>query len=408
MAYSYYRTITVDHTKCGSSNSSSFPILVSLNHTTMKSVANSGHIQNSTTQASPAVTMPADLIFTSDSVGNTKIPWEVEFWDASNGLLICWVQLASVSYTADTTFYMFYGDSGVTTAQNTGSYTPQNVWDTNYKGVWHLPDGTTLTKNDSTSSGNTLSNGTASAATGKVGGGAGFNGTSNYLYSSDDASLLINLPVTLECWYKRNVSTGAGLLFGISSLAGGGGVGIGVGNVGGYYSNNSIVISKPNINNTSVAVAPLDTNWHHLVVTIDTINGELVYVDGAYVGLDTNKGGLFGGYNRGAYTGSWGYYISSYLNGSTDELRVSNIVRTADWVTTEYNNQNAPGNIGSANFLTFGTESSSGGETITIDKWLGLGIDLFKVKNEIISYFKELETNGQKLLSFCRQCCSAK
>jgi hypothetical protein len=41
-------------------------------------------------------------------------------------------------------------------------------------------------------------------------------------------------------------------------------------------------------------------------------------------------------------------------NGLIDEVRISNVARSADWVTTEYNNQNAPGS-----FITLGTEISS-------------------------------------------------
>src|ERR1017187_4552364 len=77
-AYSFYRSITVDYTKTGSSDLSNFPVLVSISHATLKTVANGGHVQNTTTQSSPGVTMPADLIFATTSAGSTKLPWEVE------------------------------------------------------------------------------------------------------------------------------------------------------------------------------------------------------------------------------------------------------------------------------------------------------------------------------------------
>src|SRR4029077_21258933 len=38
-------------------------------------------------------------------------------------------------------------------------------------------------------------------------------------------------------------------------------------------------------------------------------------------------------------------------NGVIDEMRVSNIARSADWILTEYNRQNAPGT-----FITLGAE----------------------------------------------------
>src|ERR1017187_5598006 len=74
-AYSYTRTVSVDHTKCGSASAlSDFPVLVSISHTTFETVANGGHISNTVTQSGGnAVTMPADMIFTSDAGGTTKI-----------------------------------------------------------------------------------------------------------------------------------------------------------------------------------------------------------------------------------------------------------------------------------------------------------------------------------------------
>jgi hypothetical protein len=39
--------------------------------------------------------------------------------------------------------------------------------------------------------------------------------------------------------------------------------------------------------------------------------------------------------------------------GGIDDLRVSNSNRSADWIKAEYNNQSAPGNIGSPGFWTW-------------------------------------------------------
>ena len=44
---------------------------------------------------------------------------------------------------------------------------------------------------------------------------------------------------------------------------------------------------------------------------------------------------------------------ANYFNGYTDEARISNVARSADWILTEFNNQNGPGNIGSANFISY-------------------------------------------------------
>src|SRR5579872_5586228 len=164
MAYAYKRTITVDHTKCGSSDSSNFAVLVKLDSsncgTTMKTVGNGGHIQNTITQSGgSAVTSPADAIFTSDAAGTTQIPYETDYYDGTNGVWWVWVKVATLSHSSDTVFYLYYDDATVTTQQNTGSYSPSNVWDSNYSAVWHLPNGSSLNATDSTSNAN---NGTIS------------------------------------------------------------------------------------------------------------------------------------------------------------------------------------------------------------------------------------------------------
>ena len=199
-AYSYYRTLTVDHAKCGSSDSSNFPVLVSISHSTLKTVAYGGHIQQTTTQSGPAVAIPADLIFSADSSGNTKYPWEVESYDGTNGILVAWVKLPTVSYTVDTPFYMLYGDATISTPQNTGSYSPANVWDGNYKGVYHLAAGLSVNASTSGGLGNGTNNG-ATATVGKIGGGAGFvPGSSQWIDLANNGTHYTNL--TVAAWVK--------------------------------------------------------------------------------------------------------------------------------------------------------------------------------------------------------------
>jgi hypothetical protein len=41
------------------------------------------------------------------------------------------------------------------------------------------------------------------------------------------------------------------------------------------------------------------------------------------------------------------------LNGTLDEVRISNIARSANWITTEYNNQSAP-----SSFYALGAQQS--------------------------------------------------
>jgi hypothetical protein len=81
-----------------------------------------------------------------------------------------------------------------------------------------------------------------------------------------------------------------------------------------------------------------------------------VYVDGSLQTLTTGTRTASG---LGNFSNSSLYFMSraaSALNaaGTLDEVRLSTIERTPNWVATEYNNQNSPGT-----FITIGSESCS-------------------------------------------------
>ncbi len=104
--------------------------------------------------------------------------------------------------------------------------------------------------------------------------------------------------------------------------------------------------------------------WYYVVMRYNTVGPELTgFVDGVkgatnnstkqYPQISSN--GLY--YGIGA-TDSTNGGNGVYFSGLVDEVRISNVARSADWITTEYNNQSAP-----ASFYTVGSEEtpSSGG-----------------------------------------------
>src|SRR4029077_10286953 len=77
------------------------------------------------------------------------------------------------------------------------------------------------------------------------------------------------------------------------------------------------------------------------VFSVDSAGGH-IYVDGTWQADQSWTG------SASAPTTTediyFGYYPGGgdYLNGSIDEMRLSNVARSADWIATEYNNQNSP------------------------------------------------------------------
>src|SRR5262249_60924718 len=98
--------------------------------------------------------------------------------------------------TADTVTYMNYATPAITTSQENKS----GVWDANYKGVWHLPNGSTLTAADSTANSNngTITNATASA--GQIDGAASFANNGRIALGANLNNVLTGR--TYEAWVK--------------------------------------------------------------------------------------------------------------------------------------------------------------------------------------------------------------
>jgi hypothetical protein len=66
-------------------------------------------------------------IFVTSADGATKLNHELESYNPATGQIVAWVQLPSLSPIADTTIYIYYGNSLATDQQN-----KVGVWDGNY------------------------------------------------------------------------------------------------------------------------------------------------------------------------------------------------------------------------------------------------------------------------------------
>jgi YD repeat-containing protein len=256
------------------------------------------------------------------------------------------------------------------------------VWDSNYTAVYHLANTGTGTAADSTSYGNGGTLTSVSAASGKIDGAASFNGVSNYIqipqadfptYPTAD-SLNGTIPsgqppftASFGLWFKT--ASPGGLLAQMpdpdySYL----GVCIPIGNPepGDWDPpSNPMLYVDDNGNleadNGSIVThaAYNDNNWHYAVITNASDGTGTVYVDGQNVASQPAF--------ISAYSPNYVYFVGTaytwlsdlgnsdwlYFNGSIDEIRVSSIARSSDWIKTEYNNQGSP-----TTFYTFNPASS--------------------------------------------------
>jgi hypothetical protein len=318
VSWSNRKAITIDHTKVsGASNLTNFPMLFSVTDANLKTVANGGSVGKAD---------GTDILFT-DSSGTLKINHELESYNPATGQVLAWVQAPSISPATDTILYIYYGNPAAADQQN-----KTGVWDSNYAGVWHLPNGALLSASDSTGNAN---NGTISGATataGQIDGGMS-TGFSKYVLSPAMSSAAA---MTWSAWIK---SSSGGSYQMITSAVN-----------ANYYelrldsSNHAdLVWNYPgtgNYGDIHGSTTLTDGIWHYLVGTYDGASMRL-YVDGTQIGSSAMAGFStpFTSFEMGGRQGD-----SSYpFNGSLDDVRYSKVSRSTDWIATEFNNQNSPG-----------------------------------------------------------------
>ncbi len=330
--YSFCRMITINHTLVPS-NQTNFPVGFTGTYTWLKTVGNGGKVQN---------TNGFDVVFTSDSAGTTLLTWEPATYKAATGQVEYWVRIPILSSSSDTLIYLYYGNASISTSQTTSTST----WDANYLGVWHLGDGITLSLLDSTANANNLTiGGTVVAMPGKFGGAAGFvalPANTDSLQASAAGTNVSGTPLSLEVWSRFEgpyVNSYSNLIFKKSPAAG---VGFELSiapSSGGSASPNTMFYA----NGTFMAVQ--DTNpdpinsWVHYAITYG-LSGHPTWADLLRNGV--LQGSSLTGAGFPSSSSGNTFYIGINWTGEVDEVRLSNINRSQDWINTGINNQSNP------------------------------------------------------------------
>jgi hypothetical protein len=324
--YSYSRAITIDHTKVPNTDQANFPVLIAGTFANLATIANGGSVANSNGY---------DIVFASDSGGSSLLPFEQESYNPANGAVKYWVKVPTVSHSSDTVIYVFYGNPAVTTDQSNKTA----VWDANYVGVWHLEDNAASTAvKDSTSNGN---NGTAAANTsvktvsGEIDKALNFNG------ASDGVTTAVP-PTTAFTWEAWINATNTSNFSSVLTLDGNSYMLMDV------YNGTASLWSPDGLGGLNLGITGLNNStWYHMVLSRSGNNGTYKgYLNGTLTGQTPS------GVWSGTHTVSLGKRPDGgqFFNGALDEVRVSNTARSADWISTEFNNQSSP-----STFLTMGT-----------------------------------------------------
>lgn len=274
-----------------------------------------------------------------ESDEETETAFELVEYDAATDTGELHFLADSLSSTVDTVFYVYYGNAGASCYATDDTYGAEAVW-TNYGAVYHMNESSgdlldsTANDNDGTMSG-TLPNPVA----GKIGTGQDFNGTSDEISVTDDASIKIaSGDFTVQYWMN---TTDTGTMYPFHYAA------------GDAISNDGLIVYKPSgatgkfrtilrrssaQDLTTGTIQINDGSWHSLV---SRRNGTAVaqFVDDTADGTVTSSKDV---------SGSFPLYIGSgngedYTDGILDEMRIiNNDYLTDDRIAAEYTNQNTP------------------------------------------------------------------
>jgi hypothetical protein len=134
------------------------------------------------TQLADAALVNGDDILFTDATGTFQLDHEIEYYDKTSEMLVAWVEVPLLDADADTTLYMYYGNTGAASQEDVAG-----TWDgSNYVMVHHLEE-TTGTHNDSTANGNNSDAEPADQdAPGSIDGADDFDGSTDYVRVPDN------------------------------------------------------------------------------------------------------------------------------------------------------------------------------------------------------------------------------
>ena len=338
--------IVIDKNKCGASNSTDFPFLFSFSDKFFSNISYGGRMFNRNGY---------DILFYSDAAMSVPLSWEIEYYDATTGTGIIWIK-TNVSYQTDTYIYGKIGVPSINTFQSVAT----SVWNSNYKGVWHLPNGTTLGVLDSTSNANNGTNNGATAATGKIDGGAGLVSASSQFIDTVDIAALDNAgAISVFGWVKQSSLTNdeSIVVKWDYQTQGNFALQTGASSGGGVAGGLTVYIATSLTDNgngcrvdTNAAVLSANT-WALVGFVFDgsqtgNANRLKIYVNGASVPVTQAFGNVpastVSGSTATVKIGKFGGILTRYFNGVMDEVIVLNAPLSADWALTQYNNQSSP------------------------------------------------------------------
>ena len=262
-----------------------------------------------------------DLRFTTTA--GAALSYQIEQWDAVNGKGAVWVRIPAIAGNSTQEVIMYWGKSGVATASSGSSvFNSSN----GYASVHHMGD--TLADSVGTT---TPANNSTTATNGLIGRSRTFAAGQGIQCGTAISGLPTGAgPFSTGAWIRPSTSGTVVLGWGLEQAQGK--VIMNLASpprirVDGYFGGADV---------GGTAAIPL-SEWVYIVHTYQS-TGTWLYVNGV---LDASTGGGLMNMPASSRFDIGGFVPTHGFNfvGDMDEVRISKVVRSADWVKLEYENQ---------------------------------------------------------------------
>ena len=320
----------------------------------------------------------------TESDGTTEIPREIVSIDTTSETGQLHFK-GDVSSTADTLFFIYYGDSSASEPASDSTNGSEAVW-SDYEMVLHLNESVNtdttgyldVTGNNNHATGVSM---TLSETTGQLAGNcAVFDGTADYMTVTTATSIELTDDFTASCWTKRDAD---GDFDGFIGKARSGGIGW---NLNFRDSNHVYAGLSGAYIHSDMSADPNDFDWHHFVFRRNSGTADVV-LDGD-PSTATSTATLT---ESGTDFCIGRFYVDSdslYLDGKVQEVRYYNGVLSDSWLLTEYNNQNS-----SSTFYAYEGEESPAAASETYNEIASGGAEV--AGDAVVEYVRSEDTYNE-------------
>lgn len=327
--YNFRKKITIDKSKIpGASNLRNFNLLIEVEVAELKEVLGCGDgLQH-------AGGLP--ISFASGKQPAIPLGFQIDSYDPASGKLRCWVQvmeLIAANNPGLNEMYFYYGG-----AERHDPLAQESlaIWTHNYRQVWHMnfdaepaTSFSAVHRHGNNATGNPQMN-AGSFVRGLIGTGISFNGHTDYMRSAADQERT----TCISGWIKLAQTGAAQVILANDSAANGWRLKISAAGKIVFDVFNMGVLNS----HASIPAVPVNT-WTYLTV-IFTGSQKKIYINGEYKGgggSPSSKGGIGETISIGRSKQN-----DDHFKGVMDELRIANLERSVEWISTEYRNQLNP------------------------------------------------------------------